>query len=151
MLEPRTRKQHLEHLIESMDRPLLVLAIVTMVLYLFDLHGMMDWARSGYTVLMLLIDFVFLFDLVLKLRTYGREYLNTPWFLIDLLSCLPVLDIVANGVLPARAIRFIRGFRILRILRGLRACSAPCAPSPRSTSSSRSRRIPRATTSSTAR
>ena len=124
MNEPLTRKQRLAHLIESMDRPLLVLAVVTMVLYLFDLHGLMDWARVGYTALMLVIDFVFLFDLVLKLRTFGREYLQTPWFLIDLLSCLPVLDVLANGVLPLRAMRFIRGFRILRILRGLRVLRA---------------------------
>jgi adenylate cyclase len=124
MSELQTKKQRSVRLIESMDRPLLILAVVTMVLYLFDLNGMMKWARLGYLVLMLLIDFFFLFDLVLKIGTFGREYLQTPWFLIDLLSCLPVLDVVANGVLPLRAIRFIRGFRILRILRGLRVLRA---------------------------
>src|SRR5262249_1978162 len=113
-----------EALIEAMDRPLLILAVLTMLLYLFDLRGLMGWGRAVYVVLTLLIDFVFLFDLVLKLRTYGRQYLRTPWFLIDFLSCLPVIDLIANNILRLRAIRFIRGFRILRILRGLRVLRA---------------------------
>ncbi len=124
MSVPQTKKQRLEHLIETMDRPLLVLAIVTVVLYLLDLRNMLDWAGPIYLIVTLLIDFVFLFDLVLKLRTFGKEYIRTPWFLIDLLSCLPVLDVLVNGLLPLRAIRFIRGFRILRILRGLRVLRA---------------------------
>jgi adenylate cyclase len=115
-----TRNERLEALIETMDRPLLILAVVTMILYLLDLRGIFDEAQPVYSVLMILIDFIFLFDLALKIRTLGKDYIHTPWFLIDLLSCLPVLDIVANGALPLRAIRFIRGFRILRILRGLR-------------------------------
>jgi class 3 adenylate cyclase len=119
-----TKKERLEALIEAMDRPLLVLAIVTMMLYLLDLRGLFDQARPAYFILMMFIDFVFLFDLVLKLRTLGKDYIHTPWFLIDLLSCLPVLDVLANGVLSFRAIRFIRGFRILRILRGLRVLRA---------------------------
>lgn len=118
------KKERLERLIEAMDRPLLALAIVTMAFYLFDLRGMLDWTGSGYLIVALLIDFLFVFDLVLKLRTFGREYIQTPWFLIDLLSCVPVLDILAAGVLPLRAMRFIRGFRILRILRGLRVLRA---------------------------
>src|SRR5205807_1818973 len=65
-------------------------------------------------------DFLFIFDLVLKIRTFGAHYVRTPWFLIDFLSCLPVLDVIASSFVSLRAIRFIRGFRILRILRGLR-------------------------------
>ncbi len=107
-----------------MDRPLLILAVVTMVLYLFNLRGMMGWRRQVYQGLTLVIDFVFIFDLVLKLRTYGRQYIRTPWFLIDFLSCLPVLDVLASSLLSFHAIRFIRGFRILRILRGLRVLRA---------------------------
>lgn len=124
MNKPSTKQERLEALIEVMDRPLLALAVVTMVLYLIDLRGLFAGARMAYFVLMMLIDFVFLFDLVLKLRTLGKGYVHTPWFLIDLLSCLPVLDILANGVLPLRAIRLIRGFRILRILRSLRVLRA---------------------------
>jgi class 3 adenylate cyclase len=115
-----TRNERLEALIETMDRPLLILAIITMILYLLDLRGFFETAQPAYSVLMIFIDFVFLFDLALKIRTLGKDYIHTPWFLIDLLSCLPVLDVLANGVLSFRAIRFIRGFRILRILRGLR-------------------------------
>ncbi|MDR3639444.1 MAG: adenylate/guanylate cyclase domain-containing protein [Isosphaeraceae bacterium] len=124
MSVPLTKKQRLEHLIETMDRPLMVLAVIAVALYLFDLRKMLDWAGPAYRILALLIDFVFVFDLVLKLRTFGREYVQTPWFLIDFLSCLPALDLVATGILPLRAIRFIRGFRILRILRGLRVLRA---------------------------
>jgi class 3 adenylate cyclase len=115
-----TRNERLETLIETMDRPLLVLAIVTMILYMCDLRELFGGAQTVYSVLMIAIDFIFLFDLILKIRTLGKDYIHTPWFLIDLLSCLPVLDVLANGALSLRAIRFIRGFRILRILRGLR-------------------------------
>jgi adenylate cyclase len=110
----------MESLIEAMDRPLLILAVVSMLLYLIDLRGLMGWAHAAYVALTFLIDLVFVFDLVLKLRVYGGQYVQTPWFLIDFLSCLPVLDVLANNVFSFRSIRFIRGFRILRILRGLR-------------------------------
>jgi class 3 adenylate cyclase len=119
-----TKQERLEALIEKMDRPLLALAILTMILYLLDLRALFGGAQPVYFVLMMVIDFLFLFDLILKIRTLGKDYIHSPWFLIDLLSCLPVLDILANGVLPLRAIRFIRGFRILRILRGLRVLRA---------------------------
>jgi class 3 adenylate cyclase len=124
MNEPRAQSGRMESLIDAMDRPLLVLAILTMIFYLIDLRGLMGWGRSAYVVLTLVIDFFFLFDLVLKLLTFGTKYIRTPWFLIDLLSCLPVLDVLANSVFSFRAIRFIRGFRILRILRGLRVLRA---------------------------
>jgi class 3 adenylate cyclase len=124
MNERRTPSRRSEALIEAMDRPLLILAVLTMVLYLCDLRGLMGLGRSAYLALTLLIDFLFIFDLILKLRTYGGQYVRTPWFLIDFLSCLPVLDVLANSILSFRAIRFIRGFRILRILRGLRVLRA---------------------------
>jgi hypothetical protein len=65
MNERRTRGRGSEALIEAMDRPLLILAILTMVLYLCDLRGMMGWGRSLYQVFTLLCDFLFLGDLVL--------------------------------------------------------------------------------------
>src|SRR4051812_15739482 len=110
-------KSRLERLIEAMDRPLLGLAIVSMSLYLLDLHGLMGRARGAYLLLTFLIDTVFVIDLVLKLRAEGMVYVRTPWFLIDLLSCLPLIDVLANGIPGLRATRFVRGFRILRILR----------------------------------
>ncbi len=103
-----------------MDRPLLIMAVLTMILYLFDLRGLMDRSPTVYRVATLLIDALFIFDLVLKLHTYGRRYVRTPWFLIDFLSCLPVVDVLFSSFVSLRAIRIVRGFRILRILRGLR-------------------------------
>ena len=120
MSEPRTQSSRSEALIEAMDRPLLILAVLTMILYLFDLRGLLERIPTTYHVITLLIDFLFVFDLVLKLHTYGGRYIRTPWFLIDFLSCLPLLDVAASSFVSLRAIRIIRGFRILRILRGLR-------------------------------
>ena len=50
MSEPRTETSRSEALIEAMDRPLLILAVVTMILYLFDLRGLMDWSPRTYHV-----------------------------------------------------------------------------------------------------
>jgi class 3 adenylate cyclase len=119
-----TSSNRWERLIEAMDKPLLGLAIITMGLYLLDLHRLIDRYQAAYTLMTLLIDLVFVFDLALKLWVFGAAYIQTPWFLIDLISCLPILDVLANGVLSFRAVRFIRGFRILRILRGLRILRA---------------------------
>lgn len=119
-----TDRKRLEHLIETMDRPLLVLAIVTLVFYLLDLKAYLGPLRPVYHVLSVLIDFIFVADLALKMWTYGREYVHSPWFLIDALSCVPIIDLLANFVRPLQAIRFIRVFRLLRILRMLRVLRA---------------------------
>lgn len=102
----------------------MALAILTMFFYLFDLLGVVDIDSRSLTLVTICIDAVFVFDLCLKLYAYGAAYVQTPWFLIDLISCLPFLDALANGVRPLRAIRFVRAFRILRILRGLRILRA---------------------------
>src|SRR4051794_20114037 len=91
-----------ERLIEAMDRPLLALAVFTMAVYLLDLRGFLGWGRSTWLLITLLIDGLFVFDLVLKLRVFGMTYIQTPWFLIDLISCLPLLDALATGVGPIR-------------------------------------------------
>src|SRR5262249_28589128 len=98
----RSREQNvrLERLIEPMDRPLLVLAVVTMGVCLFDLRGWLGLGSSGLTLVSLAIDAVFVVDLALKLIAYGTSYVQSPWFLIDLISCLPMLDVLANGILP---------------------------------------------------
>jgi class 3 adenylate cyclase len=110
--------------IERSDRPLLGLAILSLLLYLMDLRGLPLWAALLVDHFNMLTDVVFVIDLVLKLIAQGRVYADSPWFLIDFLSCLPVLDTLANDLFPLRAIRFVRGFRILRILRGLRVLRA---------------------------
>lgn len=107
-----------------MDKPLLALAIFTILVYLFDLmKGLGEW-RTTWLGMSLMIDGLFAFDLLLKLRAFGMDYVRTPWFLIDFISCLPLLDAFFTGVQPLRAVRFVRGFRILRILRGLRILRA---------------------------
>jgi adenylate cyclase len=124
MNRSRDHNSRLERLIEAMDRPLLVLAVLTMVLYLLDLRGWLGLGLTGLSVVSLAIDAIFVVDLILKLVAYGTSYVQSPWFLIDLISCLPMLDVLANGILPLRAIRFVRGLRILRVLRGLRILRA---------------------------
>lgn len=120
---PRERKR-LQHLIETMDRPLLVLAIVTLVFYLLDLKAFLGPIRPAYHFFSVIIDIVFVADLALKIYVFGRDYFRTPWFLIDALSCLPIIDLLATFIPPLRAIRFIRVFRLLRILRMLRVLRA---------------------------
>jgi adenylate cyclase len=128
MSDPGSDPGRLVRLIEALDKPLLGLAFLTMVFYLLDLQGLMGTTRAGYLLVTLGIDLLFVFDLGLKLWTFGRAYLRTPWALIDVLSSLPILDpivyVLANGVLHLRAIRVVRGLRILRILRGLRVLRA---------------------------
>src|SRR5262249_20708145 len=118
-----TTRERLERLIEWMDKPLLALAVLTMVVYLLDLNGRIDRATSIWTAMTLVIDVVFVLDLALKLWVYGGSYVRTPWFLIDLISCLPLFDALVTGVKP-RATRLVRGMRILRVLRGLRILRA---------------------------
>src|SRR5437016_1976499 len=124
MIEPRasrSRHQRLETLIEAMDRPLLGLAVAAIVLYLLDVRGLpRGWLGTSVSLLSSLIDVVFALDLVLKLVAQGRAYTRTPWFLIDLLSSLPVLDTLSCGLFPTRVVRVFRVVRALRILRGLR-------------------------------
>jgi|GEM_PF-1294689 len=117
-------KRRGERLIEAMDKPLLLLAVLTLILYLADLVGGLGQARMTWLALSLIIDALFVADLLLKLWVYGTAYVQTPWFLIDLISSLPLLDAIVTGFEPIRTVRFVRGFRILRILRGLRLLRA---------------------------
>ncbi len=117
-------RERLRRLVETLDRPLLALAGVSMVVYLVDLHNLLPWSTAVTKTITIAIDLVFLIDLVVKIVAYNSEYLQSPWFLIDLLSCLPLFDSIASDILPLRGMRFIRGFRILRIFRGLRVLRA---------------------------
>src|SRR4051794_16235610 len=51
MNQARTSENRWERLIEAMDKPLLVLAVVTMVLYLSDLMGGLGRGRMGWLAL----------------------------------------------------------------------------------------------------
>ena len=101
---------------------MLVLALVAVALYLAELRGL--WAEAGlravYGPLSLAIDLVFVADLLLKSFALGRGYLRSPWFLIDLLSSLPVLGSLAALPGPLQGLRFVRALRFFRILRTLR-------------------------------
>jgi class 3 adenylate cyclase len=120
----RRLARRLEPLVEASENALLGLAILSMALYLLELYGLPDWASRIVTVVTLLIDLTFVLDLAVKIGTQGTVYTDSPWFLIDLLSCLPVFDTVANGLVWPRSLRFVRGLRLLRILRGLRVLRA---------------------------
>ncbi len=119
------RDARLEALIDAMERPLLVLALVAMGLYLLDICGIVSgWPATTLAVLTFVIDSIFALDLALKLWVYGKSYTETPWCLIDVLSSLPLIDTLTNGLFSIRSVRFFRGFRILRIFRGLRVLRA---------------------------
>src|SRR3954454_19046771 len=77
------RRARIDQWIEKSDRPLLGLAILSMLLYLMDLRGLPLWAALLISHFNLLTDLVFVLDLVLKLVAQGRIYGDSPWFLID--------------------------------------------------------------------
>jgi class 3 adenylate cyclase len=105
------------------EAPLLVLAGVAVAIYLGDITSL--WARWGVQApmdgLSLVIDLVFVTDLVLKIVVFRGAYLKTGWFFIDLVSSLPVLATLAAAPNALRAFRFVRSLRIFRLLRSLRS------------------------------
>jgi class 3 adenylate cyclase len=118
-----------ERLIERLDAPLLVLALVAVVLYLADLQGLGHGGALGVAlhVVSRVIDVIFVADLVLKLSVLRRKYVLSPWALIDFISSLPALELleVVGGLSGARFIRVFRFFRILRTMRMVRALGLP--------------------------
>ena len=113
----------LERLIEASERPVLWLAMVAVALYLAELHGL--WLRldveGPYHAVALMIDVVFLIDLLLKSVVQRGKYWRTPWFLIDFFSTLPILGAVHFLPFQLEGLRFVRTFRLFRVLRTLRA------------------------------
>lgn len=109
-------------LLERSDRPLLYLALAAVGLYLLELRGLVapdGWAR----VASIAIDAIFVADVVIKIATQGRRYLTSAWVLVDLLSCLPAVALLAHVPL-FEALRFTRLFRFLRVLRSVRLLRA---------------------------
>ncbi len=106
-----------------LDAPLLGLALVAVAGYLADLHGL--WTDLGvrelYSWSAKVVDLIFAADLALKLKAFGRPYLKGPWFVIDLLSSLPVLTFLSRIPATLQSLRFLRMFRVFRLLRILRA------------------------------
>jgi class 3 adenylate cyclase len=109
----------LERRITALDKPLIALAGVAVLIYLCELfrlfpHGsrpVLVWANF-------LIDTVFLCDLVAKIIILGRSYLRSPWFLIDLISTLPVVSstIELLEVLGPQ-VQFLSAVRVTRVAR----------------------------------
>ncbi len=111
-------------LIEWLERPLLGLALLSVLLYLLTLDGFVSPKNAAIAGLSAAIDAAMLADLLYKLRVMGVHYLRSPWFVIDLLSCLPILGLLGNGLRMLRVVRFVRTLRALRILRVARALKA---------------------------
>ena len=126
--EQRPDAPRLERWLRNLDLPLLVLAGLSLALYLAELRGVWPTLRLERTYLLvsLAIDLVFVADLVAKCLVLGRPYVTSPWFLVDAMSTLPVL--ATASLLPeyvealrlARTLRFFRALRVLRLLRIMR-------------------------------
>jgi class 3 adenylate cyclase len=111
--------------IDTADRPLLVLAVIAVAIYMLELRAVFvdADARRVLRAATIAMDGIFCADVALKLFVYRGRYLRSPWFLVDVLSCLPAIAVLTR-VPHLRAVRFIRFFRVLRILRTLRLLRA---------------------------
>lgn len=110
-------------LIQILDRPLLGLAILSIVLYLSELSGAFGHEEKTWNYIhaaMLMFDFIFLCDWFLKVAVMRRDYLRSPWCLIDAISCLPILTVLPMFSQSLQSFRFFRGLRMFRVLRSLR-------------------------------
>jgi adenylate cyclase len=114
----KTSQSAMEKVIEAADKPLLILALIAVGLYLLELRGIVRQAGPA-KVVSLAIDLVFIVDVLLKILFVRGRYLRSAWLVTDILSCMPGVLLLAN--LPwLQAIQFTRLFRVLRVLRGLR-------------------------------
>ncbi len=124
-----SRSEAIAQRFDRTDRWLLGLAGIAVAIYLVELRG--GWKALGiqreYQVAALLIDAIFVVDLSLKCWLMGKSYVRSVWFVVDLLSALPILSSLAlfpsafEGLRVARGIRLFRMLRMLRTLRVLRS------------------------------
>ncbi|CAN5817751.1 hypothetical protein BH23PLA1_BH23PLA1_40760 [soil metagenome] len=119
MIEPPARVSRGGRWAEARERLMLVLSFLTVVLYLLYLRDHYDVEHPQLKLLAIAIDLAFLADFAWKLKSQGRAYMRTSWFLIDLLSCLPALRWIELG-LHVPAIHYLRVFRFFRVLRVIR-------------------------------
>ena len=111
------------NLFQKLEVPMLGLAGLAISLYLLGLLGL--WTQLGlekvYETVSLIIDVVFVLDLLTKIAVLRKDYLKSPWFLIDFISSLPIFGLLSIGPNNTlQSLRFVRGFRLFRILRTLR-------------------------------
>ena len=109
-------------LLERSNKPILVLAIVAIALYLLELLRVVPKSLLlPFLWVNFIIDLIFLLDLILKSTVLGRSYIRSPWFLIDFLSTLPIISSVFElmGAMgpQLQAARVARGARVARIAR----------------------------------
>lgn len=111
-----------ERWLDKVETFMLFLAFIAVTLYMMELLG--TWSALGvekeYNIVSFVIDLTFVINLLVKIVVLRNNYLNSPWFVIDLISSLPILAYLT--LLPGsfEALRFVRGFRLFRALRALR-------------------------------
>lgn len=115
----------LVRLIEASDGPMLVATVFAVAAYLAQLAGLwpMLGLDSAYRGFSLVVDLVFLADLLLKVTILRGPYLRSPWFLVDLVAALPVLGSLPrmpDAIAALRVVRTLRFFRLLRTVRMVR-------------------------------
>ncbi|MCP4125326.1 MAG: hypothetical protein GY751_26635 [Bacteroidetes bacterium] len=98
------------------------MAALAVALYILELFRVIpsSW-MPAFLWINFLIDFIFLIDLVAKCIILGRSYLKSPWFLIDVISTLPIIssffELLGAIVPQLQATRVARSARIARVAR----------------------------------
>ncbi len=116
------QKSRAEILLERSNKPILVLAVLAIVLYILELFRVVPRSLIlPFLWVNFLIDFIFLLDLIAKCNILGRSYVKSPWFFIDFISTLPIISSAFElmGVIgpQLQATRVARGARVARIAR----------------------------------
>lgn len=116
------QKSRTEQILEGSNKPILFLAVLAILLYLLELFRLIPKSlMTPFLWVNFLIDFIFLIDLLAKGFILGKNYLKSPWFLIDFISTLPIISssLELMGALgpQLQATRVARGARVARIAR----------------------------------
>lgn len=113
---------NLERRLELFSIPVLVLAGVAIILYILELFRLIPASmRVPMLWINFLIDFVFLADLISKVVILRGKYIKSPWFLIDLISTLPIIsstmELMGSLGPQLQSTRAARGARVARVAR----------------------------------
>ncbi|NND31960.1 MAG: adenylate/guanylate cyclase domain-containing protein [Saprospiraceae bacterium] len=122
MRDQEFQKSKAERVLEWSNKPILVLAAVAVILYILELFRVIPQAwMMPFLWLNFIIDLIFLVDLLAKCTILGRDYLRSPWFLIDVMSTLPIisssLELIGSVGPQLQATRVARAARVARIAR----------------------------------
>lgn len=115
-------KPRFESLLERSNKPILVLAVIAVLLYIMELFRVIPQPLlHTFLWVNFLIDLIFFLDLSAKSVILGRSYIRSPWFFIDFLSTLPIIssafEIMGAMGPQLQATRVARGARVARIAR----------------------------------